>query len=89
MFLGGDAGERLEPMRVVGRPVFDSPGFHGLSNRICGVAFQFIAFGHALFDAPIDGVRKAFPHHAIAEYIFTEKFCDIDCFTLFFHELLL
>src|SRR5437588_229152 len=36
VLLGGDAGERLEPVRVMGRAVLDRPLFQGRRDRVSG-----------------------------------------------------
>ena len=89
MLLGGDAGERLEPVGVVGRPVLDGPFLHRLGDGIRNRGLQLVAFGHHFPHALVDGLRQALPHHAVAEYIFTEQFRNVYPFAFFFHWFLL
>ena len=43
MFLGGHAGQRLEPVGIMGRTVVDCPVFHRMGNHVSDRRVQFAA----------------------------------------------
>ena len=46
MLLGGGAGQRGEPVAIVGRAVFERPFFHGQGDGINDGRVELFAFGN-------------------------------------------
>ena len=53
LFLGGDAGQRLEPMGEMGSAFFNSPVFHGVCDDASGIRIQLLTQFHRPFQRTI------------------------------------
>ena len=68
VFLGGDAGERLEPMRVVRRALLDGPFLHRMRHDVGNFDVERLS--------PLDGAHERlvrdgwqpFGHNVLVEY---------------------
>ena len=77
MLLCGDPGQRLEPVRVVGRTVLECPLLHRLRNRIRDGRIELVALCDGLLQLLIDCLRKTLLHHLVIKDILTENFRNI------------
>ena len=77
MLLCGDSGQRLEPVRVVGRTVLECPLLHRLCNRIRDGRIELVALCDGLLQLLIDCLRKTLLHHLVVKDILTENFRNI------------
>ena len=68
MLFGGDAGERLEPVREVGRAFLDSPFLHGMRHDIGNFDVERLAFGDGFEQAFIRRRRQALLHRVLVEH---------------------
>ena len=68
MLLGGNAGQRLEPMGKVGRAVLDGPILHGIRHHIRYLVVQASALVNGLLQGNIDVMGKAFFHLSVVKY---------------------
>ena len=57
MLLCGDPGQRLEPVRVVGRTVLERPLLHRLCNCIRDGRIELVALGDGLLQLLIHCLR--------------------------------
>ena len=74
--------KRLEPVRVVGSPLFNCPLLHSLCNGVCKLKGQRIPFLNSLLQLHIDIFRESFPHHSVMKNIFRKI---IHAYALFPH----
>ena len=81
MLLCGDPGQRLEPVRVMGRTVLECPLLHRLRNRIRDGRIELVALCDGLLQLLIDCLRKTLLHHLVVKDILTENFRNIYNFT--------
>ena len=63
------AGQRLEPVGVMGCPHIDGPVFHGLSDLVCCIDIQGLIFLQTLLPGFVGCRRQAFAHLLFVEYI--------------------
>ena len=68
VLLGGDTGKGLEPMRVMGSTVLDSPFLHGVSNDIRNFDVERLTFLNGLGKALVGCGGKAFLHDVLVEH---------------------
>ena len=68
VLLGGNAGQRLEPMCKVGRTVLDGPILHGLCHGVGHLTVQPAALVNGLFQRQIDVMGEPCLHHAVIKY---------------------
>ena len=68
VLLGGDAGQRLEPMGKMGRSMLDGPILHGLCHGVGHLAVQPAALVNGLFQRQIDVMGESRFHHAVIKY---------------------
>ena len=68
VLLGGDAGQRLEPMGKMGRSMLDGPILHGLCHGVGHLTVQAAALVNGLFQRQIDVVGESRLHHAVIKY---------------------
>ncbi len=68
VFFGGDAGQRLEPVGVVGRAMGDSPVLHGSGHRVGDGSVQLRALVDGFAQRRIDVGGKIGLHHPIIKY---------------------
>ena len=78
VLLRGDAGERLEPVGIVGGALFHRPVLHGVGHDVGGLDADVAAVFHHVHDLAEHALGEPLPHHIGAEYIGTEDLCDID-----------
>ena len=68
VLLGGDAGQRLEPMGKMGRSMLDGPILHGLCYGVGHLTVQPAALVNGLFQRQIDVMGEPCLHHAVIKY---------------------
>ena len=68
VLLGGNAGQRLEPMGKVGRAVLDGPILHGIRHHIRYLVVQASALVNGLLQGNIDVMGKACFHLSVVKY---------------------
>ena len=68
VFLRGDAGQRLEPVRVMRRAVFDRPFLHRFRNRVSGREVERFGVRDGPPQRVIHVFRKAGLLHRVVEY---------------------
>ncbi len=72
VLLGGQAGEGLKPVRVVGRAVLDRPVLHGGRHDVGDRRVERLAAIDGAEQAAVDLLGKALPHHAAGEHVAAE-----------------
>ena len=68
VLLGGDAGQRLEPMGKMSRSMLDGPILHGLCHGVGHLTVQPAALVNGLFQRQIDVMGEPCLHHAVIKY---------------------
>ena len=68
VLLGGNAGQRLEPMGIVGSTVGDSPVLHGSGNSICHTGVQLCAMIDGLTKRLINIRAQTCLHYAVVKH---------------------
>ena len=76
MLLGGNAGQRLEPMGKVGRAVLDRPVLHCAGNDVSDAGVQILAHSYCVEQRFVDLFGKPLSHHVLAEYLRGEYIGD-------------
>ena len=79
MLLGGDAGHRLEPVRVVGRALADRPVLHCRCNNSSNIGVDRSALAHGLFQLLVDVLGKTLFHHGVVKHHAAEQLGNIRC----------
>ena len=67
VLFGGDAREGLEPVRVVGRAVFDRPLLHGVRHDVCHLDIKRQALVDGLGEDLVGGLGQALLHGVVVE----------------------
>src|SRR5262245_25668851 len=67
MVFGSDAGERLEPMRVMGGAVLDRPVLHGFGHGVCNRRIERFAVSDRLAQRLVSGLRQPLLLFGVAE----------------------
>ena len=80
MLFRGHAGQRLEPVGVVGRALLDRPFHHCLCHDIRRLHGDLAAAGDHLLHLTIYIRRQTLTHHRIAEHIGAEVFGNLHLF---------
>ena len=73
VLLGGDAGQRLEPVRVVRRAVLDRPVLHRRGDRVGDRGVERLAVRDRPAQRVIDGLRQARLLHFVVEHQAAER----------------
>ena len=73
VFLGGDAGHRLEPVREVRGALFDRPVFHGIGHDARGIVIETLALFHRRLHLPVRFLRQTLAHDCIVKYHVFQK----------------
>ncbi len=73
VLLGGSAGQRLEPVRVMGGALFDCPRLHRGRRRVRNAGVEFLAGRHAGLQALINGSGQTLAHLLLAEDVLPYK----------------
>ena len=68
VLLGGNAGERLEPVGIMGGALFDGPVLHNTGNHVGHVQIQRLALVNGGLQAFVGGAGKALLHYMLIEY---------------------
>ena len=68
VLLRGAAGERLEPVGIVRRALFDRPLLHGVGHSVGNGGIQRTALIHRLFQRDIHVIRQFRFHHAVVKH---------------------
>ena len=79
VLLGGKARQRLEPVRVVRRAVFDRPVLHRVRDRVGHVLVELRAVLDGLVQALVDGLRQAATHDLVVEDKAPVDLADVFC----------
>ena len=74
VLFGGDAGQRLEPVRVVRRAVLDRPLLHRGRDRVGHRDVERLAVRHRAPQRVIDRLRQARLLHFVVEHQAAERF---------------
>ena len=83
MLLRGDAGKRLEPVRIVRAAVFDGPFLHGVRHGIGGILVERRSVLDGLVQALVHRLGQAVMHDLVVEH-----HASVDLADIFRHELL-
>ena len=75
LFCGG-AGQRLEPVAVMGRTLFHCPVLHGVGHDVSGLHADLAAVFHGVYHLSVHLLRQALLHDRSAEYVGTENLGD-------------
>ena len=81
MLLSGHAGQRLEPVGVMGSALFDGPFLHLMGNDVCRRQVKLLALLDGLFQLLVHLLRQTLLHHRVVEYVGTKDFSYIRKFT--------
>ena len=73
MFLRGNAGQRLEPVGIMSRPVLNCPVFHGRRHYICCRRGKFSSLIHNLFYFFVSALWESLLHLAQGKYLAGKK----------------
>ena len=73
VFLGGPAGQRLKPVRVVARTLAERPRLHGAGHVAGDIRVQRRAVADRLKQLLVSLGRQEFLHRGEVEHIFPEK----------------
>ena len=76
VLFGGEAGERLEPVGVVGRAVLDGPVLHRRGDDVGDLRVERLAVIDRPEQAPVDVLRQTLPHDAPREDVGAENAVD-------------
>ena len=74
------AGQRLEPVGIMGGPPFNGPVLHGMGYNVGDGRIQFRAILHGLFQLLKHTLGKPFFHNGFIEYVFAENLGHIHHF---------
>ena len=83
MLLGRDSRERLEPMRVVGRPARDRPVLHGGGHRVRHAQIETGPLVDGLPQRPVDFRGKRRLHGTVVEHQASEFLWNVHVGTSF------
>ena len=72
VLLGGEAGQRLEPVGVVGGAVLDRPVLHRGRHDVGHGRVERLAAVDGAEQAAVDLLRQALPHHGPREHVAAE-----------------
>ena len=86
MLLRSDAGQRLEPVGVVGGSLLDCPLLHLVGNHIRRGQIQLLALLNGIFQLPVNLLGQAFLHHRIVEHVLSK---DLRNFHILTHTFFL
>ena len=67
MLFRGNAGQRLEPVGIVGRALFNSPILHCLRHRVGHSDIQIHSLVNGLAKRRVNLRGELRPHHAVVE----------------------
>ena len=81
VLFGGDAGEGLEPVGVVGGPLLHRPVLHGVGHNVGGGHADVAPVLHHVHDLPEHPLGQALPHDGGAEDVGTEDLCHVHAHT--------
>ena len=76
MLLGGESGQRLEPVGVVGRPILDGPVLHRCCHDARHLGIERLPVFDGLHQALVDLSWEPLPHNAGAEDVGTKESVD-------------
>ena len=68
VLFGGDAGQRLEPVRKVCCAMLDRPIAHGLCHGVCHLIVQTHPFIDGLFQGLVNLLRKSGAHDSVVKH---------------------
>ena len=83
MFLGGDAGERLEPVSIVGRTLFDGPVLHHAGDNIRNIQIQRLSLVNGGLEALVGGAGQTLLHNVLVEYHGAVDFLGVCCHIIY------
>ena len=75
VLLGGDAGQRLEPVRVVRGAMFDRPVLDGRGDGVRDRGIELVTVRDGATQGLISGLRKTGPLHLVVEHEAPENLC--------------
>ena len=81
MLFRGDTGHGLEPMGIVGSPLFQGPELHALRDLVGYVQRKLGTRCNAVFPGAVDMAGKPLLHSGLVKYITTEYFRNIQNLT--------
>ena len=77
VLLGGDAGHRLEPVRVMGCTLADRPVLHCRCNNSSNIGVDRGALAHGLLQLLVNVLGKTFFHHSVVKHHAAEQLGNI------------
>ena len=77
VLLGGDAGHRLEPVRVMGCTLADRPVLHCRCNNSSNISVDRGALAHGLLQLLVNVLGKTFFHHSVVKHHAAEQLGNI------------
>ena len=77
VLLGGDAGHRLEPVRVMGCTLTDRPVLHCRCNNSSNIGVDRGALAHGLLQLLVNVLGKTFFHHSVVKHHAAEQLGNI------------
>ena len=80
VLFGGRAGQRLKPVRVMRRALFDCPRLHRGSGRVRNAGVKLFAGRHARLQALINVFGQTLAHLLFAENVASVQSRDIQIF---------
>ena len=79
MLLTGDAGQRLEPVGVVGGTQLHGPALHHAGHNVCHLNVQRSTLVQGVLQALISCARQALLHHMFVKDLAAVDFHNIRC----------
>ncbi|MPN47974.1 hypothetical protein SDC9_195578 [bioreactor metagenome] len=73
VFLGGSAGQRQEPVRIMARPFRQRPRLHRAGDVVGDIRVERRAVADRFQQFPVGLRRQEFFHGRKIEYVFTKK----------------
>ena len=77
VLFGGDAGHRLEPVRVMGCTLADRPVLHCRCNNSSNIGVDRGALAHGLLQLLVNVLGKTFFHHSVVKHHAAEQLGNI------------
>ncbi len=79
VLLGGDAGEGLEPVGIMGGTLFDGPVLHNAGHNVRHIQIKGLALVDGCLQALVGGAGQTLLHNVLVEYHGAVDFLGVCC----------